>query len=409
MLLLMKISWRNILRQKRRTFIVVIAMALGIGLMMFYDGLMAGFTQSVYGNAIKVLGGNVQVHAPGYRAKAEQLPIIGLQNESDVIANALLLPQVVGAGRRIRTGGLASTREGAFPLTIIGFEPEAEAKVNLASQYLSEGRYLTADDGDVVYIGKGLADEMGVTIGDRISLSGQSTHQQMRTRTMTVIGIYDLGMADLEKQSLYMSLSEAQDLYGLTGSSTEIAIYLQKIGQESSIIRALNASNPGYEVESYETNFPELRYAINGKNGVMTIFSGVLLLIAGVGIMNLLLMSVYERTREIGVLGALGFTPRQISQMFLIEGTMIGFVGLVAGVVLGLAINGSLMLVGLDFSSYGDVASYMALITDKIYPTWGVEKLPLRTLTVTVICILSAYFPAYEASRNEPAESLHYV
>lgn len=409
MFLLMKIAWRNILRQKRRTFIVVLAMALGIGLMMFYDGLMAGFNQAIYGNAIKVLGGNVQVHAIGFRAKAEQLPIIGMQNEIEVVASALKLPQVVGAGRRIRTGGLASTREGAFPVQIIGFEPEAEAKVNLASQYLKDGRYLTADDGDSAYIGKGLADEMGVKVGDRFSLAGQSTHQQMRTRTMTVVGIYDLGMPDLEKQSVYMSLAEAQDLYGLTGSSTEIAIYLERIGQENEVINALNVSNPGYEVEDYATNFPELREAVGSKNAVMTIFSFILLLIAGVGILNLLLMSVYERTREIGVLGALGFTQNQISQMFLIEGTMIGMIGLVTGVAFGLMINGLLMVVGLDFSSYGNVASYMALITGKVYPTWGVEQLPLRTITVVVICILSAYFPAYEASRNEPAESLHYV
>lgn len=409
MQLYIKLAWRNILRQKRRTFIVVLAMMLGIGLMMFYDGLMAGFNQAIYGNAIKVLGGNVQVHAAGYRGEVEEQPLLGLADDKLVVQQALALPQVVAAGRRIRTVGLASSPEGAFPVSIIGFEPQAEMAVNLTLKYLVDGRLPTADDGDQLFIGKGLADEMGVTVGERITLAGQSRNQQLRNRTFTIIGIFDLGMPDLEKQTVYMSLAEAQELYSIPNSSTEIAIYLQRIGQENAVITALNKSITGYEIESYETNFPELRNAVGNKNGIMTIFSFVLLLIAGIGVMNLLLMAVYERTREIGVLAALGLKPGQISRLFLVEGVMIGLIGLASGVAFGLVLNGILMQIGIDYSSYSDMASYMALITGKVYPTWGTEQLALRTVSVVVICVLSAYFPAYEASRNEPAESLHFV
>ena len=409
MQLYLKLAWRNILRQKRRTFIVLIAMTLGIGMMMFYDGLMAGFNETIYGKAIKVLGGNVQIHAAGYRQRVEQVPVMPLADDQKLVDYARTLPQVTAAGRRIKTGGLASSREGAFPVAIVGLDPDAEEQQNLVLQFLKEGRLPTNTDGDQLYIGKGLADEMGVKVGDRITLAGQSRNDQMRNRTMTIVGIYDLGMAELEKQTVFMSLAEAQDLYGVSGSSTEIAIYLQKIGQENAVMASLNNAFPGYEVESYETNFPELKNAVGNKNAIMDIFNIILLCIAGIGIMNLLLMAVYERTREIGVLAALGLKPAQISTLFLVEGVMIGLIGLVAGVMFGLLVNGILMQVGLDFSSYSDMATYMALLTDRIYPTWGVEKLPLRTLTVTIICILSAYFPAYEASRNEPAESLHYV
>jgi ABC-type lipoprotein release transport system permease subunit len=128
-----------------------------------------------------------------------------------------------------------------------------------------------------------------------------------------------------------------------------------------------------------------------------------------VGILNLLLMAVYERTREIGVLGAMGLKPRQISLLFILEGTMIGLVGVAVGIVFGLALNGSLMSVGLDFTAYSGVASYMALIKDRVYPTWGTEKLLMRATTVAVISALAALIPAVEAGRREPAEALHFV
>ena len=160
---------------------------------------------------------------------------------------------------------------------------------------------------------------------------------------------------------------------------------------------------------SYATSFPELQSALTTKSGVLEIFSIVILGIAGLGILNLLLMAVYERTREIGLLGALGLRPAQISFLFLLEGTMIGLVGVVVGVGLGLLLNGLLRRVGMDFSSLSGAASYMALISGRVYPGWGVDKLPGRALTVLVIAALAALIPAREAASSEPAKSLHFV
>jgi ABC-type lipoprotein release transport system permease subunit len=248
-----------------------------------------------------------------------------------------------------------------------------------------------------------------VQVGDRISLTGRSQHEQMRLRTMTVAGIYDLGMPDIEKRTIYVSLAEAQELYNLPGQVTEVAIVLKQLGEETSVINVMKPGLPGYEIESFEANYPELKSAIDTKGGVMTIFSIIIVIIAGVGILNLLLMAVYERTREIGVLGAMGLKPSQISLLFILEGSLIGLVGTAAGILFGLFINGVLMKVGLDFTSFSTVTSYMALITTKVYPTWGVDKLLWRALVILVISALAALIPALEASRREPAEALHFV
>ena len=410
MQLYLRLAWRNIWRHKRRTIIIVLAMSLTLALMMFYDGLMNGFTDAIYGNAVKVLGGNVQVHASGYRAQASSTPLLPLADPEAVIKAAEANPLTLAATQRINTGGLVTNREGAFAVGITGVEPEKELSVNIIGQYVKAGRNLTSADTDNILIGKGLADAMNVQVGDRITLVGRSQHDQMRQRTMTVIGIFDLGLADIEKQTVYISLGEAQSLYDLPGQSTEVAIYLQRLGQENNVINSMKSALPSsYEIESFEANYPDMASAINSKNGVMDIFSVIIIAIAGVGILNLLLMAIYERTREIGVLGAMGLKPRQISLLFILEGTMIGLVGVAAGIVLGLALNGYLRQVGLDFGSLGQAASYMALIKSTVYPTWGTEKLLMRASTVAIISALAAVIPAIEAGQREPAEALHFV
>ncbi len=409
MRLYLRLAWRNIWRHRRRTIIIVAAMGFGLSLMMMYDGLVDGFNQAIYGNAIKVLGGNIQVHAQGYRESSGQKPLLPLADDAKVLDVVCAQPGVVAAARRINTGGLASSREGAFAVGITAIQPDVEQAVNLAGQNVVAGRGLTADDGDSILIGKGLAEAMGVAVGDRISLAGRSAHEQMRQRTMTVVGIYDLGIPDIERLTVYISLAEAQSLYDLPGQSTEVAVFLNRIGGERKLISSMSTALPGYELDSFEDSYPELKYALASKGQAMDIFSVIILGIAGIGILNLLLMAVYERTREIGVLGAMGLKPRQISLLFILEGTMIGLVGVGAGIVLGLAFNGMMRAVGLDFTAFSGMASYTALITDRIYPSWGVGRLLSRGLTVAVIAALAAVIPAREAAQRDPAEALHYV
>lgn len=409
MQLYLRLAWRNVWRHRRRSLIVATAMALGLGLMMFYDGLMAGFDQAIYGNAIKVLGGNIQIHAEGFRTETGQNPLLPLPDPQTALQAVRAQPFVQTASQRIITSGLMTSPEGAFGIDINGIEPEIELDVSLPAQHVIAGRYLKSDDKDLIFIGKGLADAMGVSEGDRVTMVGQSTHQQTRRRTMTIVGVYDLGMPEFEKTAVYVSLEEAQELFDLAGQSTEIAVVLKQLGKEPQVIAGLEPLLPGYEIDTWRNNYPELLAAITTKNGVMNIFGVIIMMIAGIGILNLLLMAVYERTREIGLLGALGLKPRQISLLFILEGVMLGLVGVAGGIIFGLLINGLLRVVGLDFSAMSAATEYMALISGKLYPSWGLEKLAGRALTVAIISALAALVPAAEAARREPADALHHV
>ncbi len=409
MTLYLRLAWRNVWRQSRRTFLIAIGMGVTMAMLVIYDGLIVGFEQAIYGNAIQLLGGNIQVHAPGYAEKAGRKPLLPMADPDAVVRTAESHPNVVIASKRIVTGGLVTNREGAFAVSIIGVDTDKEIKVTPVADNISSGRYLNADDGDLIVIGQGLATAMEVEVGERITMVGNSTHEQTRQRTMTIVGIYDVGVPSVEKTTIYMSLKEAQDLFGLDGQVTEVVISLKQIGQEPGVMNLINQSAPGYEVDSWVNSIPDLKKTMDMKTGVMDVLGVFLLGIAAIGILNLLMMAVFERTREIGVIGALGLKPRQITFLFLLEGILIGLMGAAFGAILGTLTNGVLGVYGLDYSAFANLTEYTALISGSIYPQLVPLKVLQHALTVAVIAALAALYPAIEASRREPAEALHYV
>jgi ABC-type lipoprotein release transport system permease subunit len=409
-----KLAWRNMWRNWRRTLIASVAIVLGLILLIFMDALIRGSDQAIYGNAVRLYGGNVQVHAPGFRDKAKRLPLIPLADGDIVVEKVREKPNVVNASKRITTGGMASSREGAYPVSITAIEPEAEAAVSLVAENITEGRFLRSDDGDIILISRELADALDVTIDDRLTLLGRRKDESMRQRTMTVAGIFDLGLGDAEKGLVYLNLPVAQTLYNLRDQETEVAVTLEMIGQEAELISSLEPELPDYEVDSFYTLQPEIQQALATKSSFTAGLGFIVLLMASIGILNLMLMAVYERTREMGVLGALGMKGRQLMSLFMLEGTFIGLLGAFLGCTISYLLVLWLERVGLNFSALvGDALSQggdiYALMGDYIYPTIPLINVIYYGIAVVIIAAIASLLPAWQAARTEPADSLHHV
>ncbi|UCG25722.1 MAG: ABC transporter permease [Chloroflexota bacterium] len=405
-----KMAWRNIWRNWRRTAIALIAIVLGLILIIIWDGFLQGFDQAIHGNSVRLYGGNIQVHAPGFRDRASRLPLIPLDNADEVVQAVQGTPEVVAVARRINTGGLISSPEGSYPVIISGIEPEVEAPINLMAENIDQGRFLNSEDGDAIVIGQAMADLLGVTVGDRVTLMGRRLDESMRQSTMTVAGIYDLGTKEAEKITVLIALPTAQTLYNLRGQETEVAISLQSVGQENTLIPDLQADLPQYEVDSWVTLRPEIQEMMALENAFLGIFGLIVLLIASIGILNLMLMAVFERTREMGVLQALGMKGRQLMGLFVMEGMMIGAVGAVVGCILGWLLILLLAQVGIDMSSYGEgYGEFTALMGERIFPSASLISIVGYGIGVVFIAGLASLLPARQASRNEPAEALHHV
>ncbi len=415
-------AWRNLWRNWRRTAIALVAIVLGLVLLLLFDGMIRGSDQAIFGNAVKLYGGNIQVHAPGYRVKASRLPLLPLADADAVVTAAAnrpavavagvgssqAQPEILAAARRIHTGGLITNREGSFPVAITGVEPEIEKALSIQAANVSAGRYLLADDGDALFIGQGLAKLLNAGVGDRVTLIGRSADQTMRQRSMTIVGIYDLGMDEAEQGAVFITLAEAQTLYNLRGQVTEVAITLRNVGQEAQLIADLQRALSGYEIDSWATLRPEITETLRTKLAFTTIFGLIVILIASIGILNIQLMAVFERTREMGVLASLGMKAQQMMNLFLWEGLFIGLLGALVGCLLGAGLVGLLGSVGVALPTSG-MGELSVLMGSRLYPSIALADTINRGLTVVLIVAAASLYPAWQASRKQPAEALHQV
>lgn len=406
----MELAWRNMWRNTRRTVIALVAMVLGLILLVFMDGLLWGVDQAIFGNAVRFYGGNIQIHSPGYREKSSRFPLFPLADVEVVLKAARSQPQVVAATLRINTVGIVSSHGGSYPVVITAIEPSVEAPLSIQSENIRAGRYLVDEDADAILIGKGLADLLEMNVGDRLMLVGRRLQGEMRQRSMTIVGVYDLGMPEAEKGMVFIPLTEAQTLYNLRNQVTEVSVSLHNVGQESAAMKALQAAMPTYEVDSWQTLKPEIRQTLDTKMVFSAIFGIVVVLIASIGILNLLLMAVFERTREMGVLAALGLKGWQIMGLFLLEGTLIGLVGAVFGCILGGILTWLVGQVGIDLSySSSGMGEFTALMGDRLYPSVSVTGIISRGIIVAVIAVVASIYPAWQAAGKEPADVLHHL
>lgn len=408
-----KMAWRNMWRNWRRTVIATVAIVLSMFLLIFFQAFMDGMDQSIYGNTVRLYGGNVLIHAPGYRDKSTRLPMLPVANADDILAAVRSQPNVLAASRRINTSGLISNRSASQAVNITAIEPEIEAPISLVAENLTMGRFLTAEDGDNIVIGQALADHLNVTVGDRVSLLGRRKDESMRQRSMTVVGIFDLGLGDAEKGLVFMNLPPAQTLYNLRGEVTEVTVVMEKIGQEEALIDNIAPQFPNHEVDSIYTLRPEFGEALDIDRVIGLILGGILLLMGAVGILNLMLMAVFERTREMGVLAALGLKGRQIMGLFVLEGALIGLLGAVIGCLITWLLIMWIGRTGIDFSSiYTDLdqaGELYALMGTQLYPAVSAATIVIYGFAAVIVGALAALYPAWKAARREPAESLHYV
>lgn len=409
MVRLTSLAWRNMWRNWRRTAIALIAIVLGLILLLMFDGLIRGSDQAIFGNAVRIYGGNLQVHAPGFRERALRLPLLPLDDPATVLQTVQAQPTVRAVAPRISTTGIVSKRGTSVGVAITAIDPAIEAPLSLQAESITQGRFLLAEDRDAVVIGQGLAERLEVAVGDSVTVLGKRRDEALRQHSMTVVGIYNLGMPDIEKGMIFIPLADAQVLYNLRDMATEAVVFLHSVGGEDDLMATLQRDLPGYEVDTWQTLRPEIRQTLETKLAFTSFIGLVVLLIAGIGILNLMLMAAFERTREMGVLAALGMKGRQIMGLFLLEGALIGVVGAAIGCTLGWLLVGVLSQIGIGFPSVSGMGEAISLIGDRLYPSVTPIDVISRGLLTVAITALAALYPAWHASRAEPAVALHHV
>ena len=394
---ILKISLRNLGRNRRRTVLSAIAIAIGTALLLFMSATIRGEMRGALELNIKLRTGHLQVHTKDYKDANMSLKRADMiEAPSEISRQIEEIAQVKSASPRLNASGVLTYKNETIGIQIIGIEPESETNAPYR-EGLVAGKFITADDREGVLIGLPLAESLNLKPGDTINLIINTSDSETDEQVFTIRGIYTTDTPGYDKATIFMPLSKAQTITETENYASMIFILLNDMNDTAAVKSAITSSQ--YVVEDWEEINKIFVLVMKLSNGMMFFFNLMVLGVTATVIMNTLLMAVYERTREIGILSALGMKAKQIKALFLTEATLLA----IGGVIIGLAIGVPLILyyaqVGFYFGDLGVSANSGIMIGNSIYPypTFG-DAISI-SVAALVITILSGYYPASQAAK----------
>jgi ABC-type lipoprotein release transport system permease subunit len=416
-----RMAWRNIWRNRRRTLVVLAAVVLGVWCMVAAGAYVQGLLQGLRDNAVATLTGHVQVHAPGY----VQDPGVA---HSMPRAQALLqtldaaLPPGSSTALRVRVNAVLQTTRRSAGVTLVGVQPEAEARVSFIGNAVRQGAYLDAGGADAtggwdgILLGAALADTLRTEQGKRVVLMAQDANGEIASRAFVVRGLYRAELEATEQQYAFVTVDAAQDFLKLDGAVSEaVALLPPERGAQDApaVARDLEdalSDTPGgpYEVRHWRALQPVVAAYLEIMDWFMLLWYLVVFVAMGFGIVNTMLMAVLERVREFGLLKALGMRGGRITRLVLAESLCILVLGTALGDLLGWWTSLWLAHVGIDLSSLAEGAEHLGLAR-VIYPRFSLPDMLLADALVLVLGLLVSLYPAVKAARFTPVEAMRHT
>jgi ABC-type lipoprotein release transport system permease subunit len=404
-----RIAVRDLRRNKRRSGLTMIAVMLGLGLVIVLHGYEMGAMEGAIENNIRVYTGHLQLRAESYEEEKVSLKWEDLLQEPQAVAaQAQTLPNVRDAAPVLWASGILNTADEAIGLRVYGVEPLAETMAPFR-EGLVAGAWLTPDDRNGVLISRRLAATLGLTVGDDVSLLINTSGEQPDEAVFQIRGLYDSGIPGFDDVTVFLPLAKAQAFTRVGDRASAVVGVLEDQEGVDAVAAAL--SSPGLEVLTWRDMNEMMLTLTESAMGVLYLFYGIVMAIVAVVVANTLLMSVFERTREMGILASLGMKGRQIMGMFLMESATLGLLGILLGVGLGSLGVYYLVTVGISLGDldvtevYGTGAGGFALGTT-LYGTFAWGDTIVLSVVCLVIIMLASLYPAWFATRKEPIDAL---
>jgi ABC-type lipoprotein release transport system permease subunit len=397
-----KMAFRAIGRNRRRSFFSALAISVGLALLMLMAAVIKGEMGSAIEKAILLQSGHLQVRAASYNENKSSLKWEDLVENPDQIAGQIAAySQVKAATPRLFASGFLTNGSDSAGARIYGIEPESTANKPFKDGIIS-GSYLTADDREGLLVGKPLADKLRLNAGDQVNLSVNTSNGDVAEQTFTVRGIYSTGTYAFDSGTVFLPLSKAQAITQTENHASTIFVLLNNTADTASIANALKAGAALKVLTWNDLNSLLVDFETTA-NSYMSLFYLIVLAIVASVIINTLIMSVYERTREIGILMAIGMKGRRIMGLFLVESSLLAVGGVLMGVLLGIL---SVYLFNIKGFYIGSMGLSGFLVTDVIFARLTMtDTINLGILTI-IVAILAGLYPAVTASRMQPVEAL---
>ena len=405
--MLLKLAWRNIWRNGRRTAITVLALAMGVTAIVGIHSFREATHDEIVRGLTKGLVGHVQIHGLGYQESPEMANVVA--DARAVEAKVLrALPQAQ-AEKRVVGAGLAGSGDAATAVMVMGIEPENPSARDLYK--IEKGRVLSTAPAREAVVGNSLADQLGLSPGSEMVLVGQAADGSLANDRFTVAGIVDAGSYEANATAVFLRLGEAQSFFALDQGVHQVIVRLladdEDLTRPVSLLRgALDASS--LEVLPWTEILPELKGAMDAKAKNQRIVDIIVFLIVSLGVLNTMTMSTFERTREFGVMASLGTRRRRILGMIVLEALLLGLIGFSLGVGLAYAILHGVGTV--NFAGMGGGTDMMgARMPDALQLRVHLGSVASAAVTTLLTMLAGGLIPAIRASRLQPVEATRYV
>lgn len=398
-----KIAFRNIFRQKRRTILTMLTMVGGFVLSAISIGYSDGFYSDVIERFTRSQMGHIQVHKGDYLDRPSLYKTIDqYESVGDTISR---VDRVVDWAPRLYSAGLASVREKSAGVKVIGIDPVRDSSATGFHTKVAEGNMLPVIPAKQVLLGRGLSNILQAGIGDSAVVVSQAADGSIANEIYDVRGIVESGDQAQDRMAFYLHLQEAQELYVLPNQVHEILVIADGINNLRELSRKIDEqlSNDELTVSPWMEVAKSFYQAMQADKQGMWIMLFVIILIVAIGVLNTVLMSVLERTREYGALKAMGTRPFEIFRMVVFEVAILAIFSIILGSIIGSGMNYIFSIYGI---SMGETITMGGIEFSKMFTEVNLRTIIIPGVTVLFTAILVSIFPAIKAARIEPAKAM---
>ena len=405
-LFFLKLSWKNIWRNRRRTLLTVNAIGIGVMSLVFLYNYYDEFHEQLVHNVIRYHSGHLVVSAPSYHVR--NAPNLYLKNPQKTVDWLNERPELGAWSGRVRVQGLVSSAEGSANILFVGIDPARESQVTQFSTNIIRGSYADTGEGKTVVLGKALSELLNVDIGAKVVALTQGVDGSIGNELFRVRGIFDT-KSDMDKSLAFVSLEDGRALAALPeGALHQISITLKK---ETDLEKTQADFTPAFsdaQMLTWKEVQRPVMAIIDLNKGVNRLLMIIILSVAAMGIANSILMSLMERTREFGVMMAIGTTKHEVTGMVIAETFLLCTVGVFIGNILGVAVTSFFHRFGFDlrwFTSHG-YAVEGTLIQTVTYPNAHWWNSMWITGIILVLSLVVALIPARHIAKLSAVQAL---
>ena len=401
---ILKMAWRNIGRNRRRTVVTVAAMTLGLFAMVVWFGMMEGMLNNMEGTVTEVEIGDLQIHAPTY---LDYPSIFTRVDDVDTLISTL---EAAGfhASPRLVGGGLVASGESAAGGSLLGVNVEVDARVSVISTRVADGAWLDENDPAGVVVGRRLAGTLDLAVGDELIVLSQATDGSIANDLYSVRGILQSISDAVDRSTVFLNEAAFRDLFVMPSGAHQIVVRKPDRLDLPVAVETVQGLAPDLDTRSWRSLLPTLATYIDSARAMMGIISAVIYIVIAILILNAMLMAVFERIREFGVLKALGVEPRQVLSLIFVESAMQTGLALVIGMALALPTLWYLVEFGIDTGALGGVtvigATFATVWRAAVSPATFVTP----AMTLILLVLAAVIYPAVKAARISPVEAMRH-